>query len=68
MKRQSLNVGLRDVKRDAGAGEELLSGGGNLKVPCLKIEDGDGEAQWMYESGEIVGYLENRFSSAAATV
>ena len=64
MKRQSLNIGLRDVKRDEGAGEELLSGGGDLKVPCLRIEDGDGEVQWMYESGEIIGYLEGRFASA----
>lgn len=64
MKRQSLNIGLRDVKRDAGAGEELLSGGGNLKVPCLRIEDDKGEAQWMYESGEIIGYLEGRFASS----
>ena len=50
MNRQSLDIGLRDVKRDAGAGEELLSGGGSLKVPCLRIE-----------SGEIVGYLEGSF-------
>ena len=64
MKRQSLSIGLRDVKRDAGAGEELLSGGGDLKVPCLPIEDGQGEVRWMYESGEIIGYLEGRFATA----
>ena len=64
MKRQSLNIALRDVKRDAGAGEELLSGGGDLKVPCLRIEDGGGEVQWLYESGEIIGYLEGRFASS----
>ena len=61
MKRQSLNIGLRDVKRDAGAAEELLSGGGNLKVPCLRIEDGEGEVRWMYESNTIINHLAQRF-------
>lgn len=65
MKRQSLDIGLRDVKRDAGAAEELLIGGGDLKVPCLRIEDGEGDVRWLYESGEIVGYLEGRFAAAA---
>ena len=67
MKRQSLNIGLKDVKRSEGAREELLAGGGNLKVPCLRIEDDQGQVQWMYESGEIIGYLEGRFSASAAT-
>ena len=61
MKRQSLSIGLRDVKRDLGAKKELLGGGGNLKVPCLRIEDGEAEVQWLYESGKIIGYLEGRF-------
>ena len=63
MKRQSLNVGLKDVKRSESAKEELLAGGGNLKVPCLRIEDDQGLVQWMYESGEIIGYLQNRYTS-----
>ena len=71
MKRQSLNIGLRDVKREDGARDELLAGGGNLKVPCLRIGNGEGQVKWLYESGEIIGYLEGRFaptesSSAAA--
>ena len=67
MKRQSLNIGLKDVKRSEGAREELLVGGGNLKVPCLRIDDDQGQVQWMYESGEIIGYLEGRFSASAAS-
>lgn len=51
--------------RDASAGssfrEELLVGGGAVKVPCLRIEK-DGKTQWMYESSEIIGFLEQRFS------
>lgn len=41
--------------------EELLTGGGAVKVPCLRIEQ-DGKTQWMYESSEIIGFLEQRFS------
>jgi glutathione S-transferase len=30
-------------------------------VPCLLIEE-DGEARWMYESNDIIAYLEKRFA------
>jgi len=67
MKRQSLHIETRDVKRCETAKEQLLAGGGDLKVPCLRIEDGQGEVRWMYESSDIIGYLENRFSSSEGT-
>lgn len=62
MKRQSLDIETRDVKRSEQAKEELLAGGGQLKVPCLRIDGEGSETQWMYESTDIIGYLENRFS------
>lgn len=34
-------------------------------MPCLRIDDGKGETLWMYESGEIIGYLEGRFAAEA---
>ena len=61
MKRQGLKIETRDVKRNDAAREELLAGGGDLKVPCLRIGEGERGAQWMYESREIIGYLEGRF-------
>ncbi|MCB1706151.1 MAG: glutathione S-transferase N-terminal domain-containing protein [Halioglobus sp.] len=64
MKRQALTIGTRDVKRAPGAREELLAGGGQLKVPCLRIEDEAGQAQWMYESNAIIHYLSERFPAA----
>ena len=64
MKRQSLNIETRDVKRSETAKEQLLAGGGLLKVPCLRIEDEQGKAQWMYESSDIINYLEGRFVAA----
>jgi glutathione S-transferase len=32
-----------------------------MKVPCLRIEHEDGHSEWMYESDEIVAYLQRRF-------
>jgi glutaredoxin len=61
MKRQGLKIETRDVKRNEQAREELLAGGGDLKVPCLRIGEGERGAQWMDESKDIIGYLEGRF-------
>lgn len=63
MKRQSLNIETRDAKRSDSAKEELIAGGGLLKVPCLRIEDG-GDVRWLYESKDIIEYLDSRFSTA----
>lgn len=64
MKRSSLNIETKDAKRCESSKEELLAGGGQLKVPCLKINE-NGEEKWMYESKEIISYLNNRFGQAA---
>ncbi len=61
MKRQSLPIETRDAKRSEAAKIELLSGGGKLTVPCLKVIDDAGSETWMYESGDIIRYLEQRF-------
>lgn len=68
MKRSALNIETRDVKRSETAKEELLTGGGDLKVPCLRIEEGEGQVQWMYESGNIIGYLEQRFVAGQSNI
>lgn len=64
MKRQSLPIETRDAKRSESAKQELLAGGGKLKVPCLRIVDDLGESKWMYESKDIIHYLEQTFSEA----
>ena len=66
MKRNGLNIETRDAKRSEQAKEELVNGGGQLKVPCLRIEEDNGEVRWMYESGDIINYLEQRFGAADA--
>ena len=42
----------------------LVAGGGLAKVPCLKITDAAGAAQWLYDSDKIVAYLRGRFMHA----
>ena len=66
MKRNGLNIETRDAKRNEQFKEELVQGGGQLKVPCLRIEDDNGDVTWMYESGDIISYLEGRFNPADA--
>ncbi|SBS33724.1 Glutaredoxin [Marinomonas aquimarina] len=52
-------------KRSAAQGspyrQELETGAGRVKAPCLRIEK-DGQVEWMFESKEIVRYLEQRFA------
>ena len=38
--------------------EELIKEGGELQVPCLKIPEANGKYRWMYESSDIIAYLE----------
>ena len=65
MKRQGLKIETRDVKRNDAAREELLAGGGDLKVPCLRIGEPESDVQWMYESNDIINYLAARFPAPA---
>ncbi|HAR30712.1 MAG TPA: glutaredoxin [Gammaproteobacteria bacterium] len=51
-----LSLPLKDTLRDPEARRELLTGGGDTQVPCLRIER-DGEVTWLYESLDIIAYL-----------
>ncbi len=62
MKRLSLNIELRDTQHNPTFREQLLEGGGEIKVPCLRITKDNGETTWMYESRDIINYLEKEFS------
>jgi len=57
IKRQSLNIELRDAQHNQQHRQQLLSGGGQIKVPCLKVENKDGSPAWLYESDEVIQYL-----------
>ena len=47
--RHSLNIARRDAQHDLVSRQELLEGGGKIKVPCLRITAADGSVQWLYE-------------------
>lgn len=64
MHRLNLPIQLLDAKGDSQARQELLDQGGKVTVPCLRIESNKG-TQWMYESTDIINYLQNRFSNEA---
>ena len=54
--RLGVRVRMRDIRRDAGAVDELVRVGGKRQVPCLFV---DGKP--LYESGDIVRFLDETF-------
>jgi glutaredoxin len=64
MHRQNLPIELKDAK-ESPYREELQNGGGKIQVPCLKIENEDGSIKWMYESSDIIQYLDQNIVTSA---
>ncbi|PMH37118.1 NrdH-redoxin [Vibrio sp. 10N.286.49.B3] len=60
MKRQSVDIELRDAKNNPTFRAELKAGGGKIKVPCLRIEK-EGNVEWLYESSDIVDHIKKEF-------
>jgi glutathione S-transferase len=58
------DIPLADTLRDANARSELIREGGRGTVPCLRI-DRAGERVWLYESLDIIAYLEARRGAGA---
>ena len=61
----NIPVELRDAKNNTEHRQTLEKEGGNIKVPCLRIDDGE-QTIWMYESSDIIEYLNNEFISVTA--
>ena len=57
MRRLNLPIECRDARKNLIFRKELLSEGGRLKVPCLRIEE-NGQVTWLYESNDIIAYLD----------
>ena len=64
IKREGLNINLRNIKGDNEFSQELTREGGKRKVPCLRIENTSGEVRWLYESNDVVAHLQT-FSNAS---
>ena len=57
-KRLSIPLTTLDAMKNEAAKQELLKGGGQLQVPCLRIQEPSGNTRWLYESTDIIKYLE----------
>ncbi|MBI1870136.1 MAG: glutathione S-transferase N-terminal domain-containing protein [Chlamydiae bacterium] len=63
----NIPIEYRDAQNNHQHRSELLTQGGSLQVPCLRVEE-KGEVKWIYESAHIIQYLENRFGRVASLV
>ncbi len=61
IKKLGINIENRNIQKNNEYRKELLREGGYTQVPCLRIEE-ENETRWMYESSEIITYLENCFT------
>ena len=53
-----------DAMNDSDSRQELLEQGGKIQVPCLRISNNN-KITWLYESTEIINYLNERFARLA---
>lgn len=56
-----LDIELRNINQVSEYRTELLAHGGHTTVPCLRIQDGEENVKWLYESSDITTYLVERF-------
>ncbi len=62
-KKLNLNIQTRDALKNPHRAD-LLAEGGTIKVPCLRI-DSNNKTTWLYESNDIIDYLEQHFGEAS---
>lgn len=62
MKKLNIDMEKRNIHQGSEHFTALQNGGGSTMVPCLRI-DNNGKTKWLYESSDIVHYLETNFSS-----
>ena len=63
IRRLNLPMEYRNAQVPGPVRDDLQQQGGRIKVPCLRIED-EGEDRWLYESDDIIAYLNRRFAVA----
>lgn len=61
IRRLNLPIERRNASKEGEYRQQLLQLGGKIKAPCLRIDHEDGSSSWMYESKDIVEYLEFKF-------
>ncbi len=61
IRRLGLNIEIRDARNNPKWKQQLVEQGGRYQVPALFIDDENG-GRWMYESRDIIAWLEQEFS------
>ncbi len=64
MARLNLNIPIRDARDNSEHRQALEQEGGRIKVPCLRIHNEQGQDEWLYESDDIIAWLQQRFEAA----
>ena len=64
LREAGVDMPLKDTLADPIAYRELVEGGGDSQVPCLRIQDASG-VRWLYESLDIIDYLRARATKSA---
>jgi glutaredoxin 2 len=59
LKGLKVDVELRDILADSKHRTTLQKSTGRMTVPCLRIETGT-ESQWMFESMDIMRFLQSQ--------
>ncbi|GGD75509.1 glutaredoxin family protein [Lacimicrobium alkaliphilum] len=67
MARLGLPVEKRDALKNPIFRQELEQQGGKIKVPCLRIDQENGQYLWLYESDQIKAWLQQRFEPGATS-
>ena len=62
--RLGIDLERRDARRVDAFRDQLVSGGGAYKVPCLHIAETASEPVWLYESDDIIDFLRKRYAPA----
>lgn len=62
MKRLNIEFELRNIHQSDEHLSALVTHGGKQTVPCLLINKDHKQPKWMYESADIIRYLQNNYS------
>ncbi len=61
VRRLQLNIELRDAANNPAHKQALRLEGGKLQTPCLRIDQAGRDTLWLYESADIIHYLQQHF-------
>jgi len=62
MTQLGIDMEMRNIHQGDEHRKALQQGGGSTMVPCLLIEK-EGQSEWLYESADIVSYLQQNFAA-----